>query len=242
MKHLDERHAGYMARLVLEAGLEVSPEAQMSILDHLDWVLEQNAFLNLTSIVEPFSAVRLHSVDSLMVLPEVLAAPAGYLLDLGTGAGFPGLPLALASNRSAVLLDSVAKKCASIAGFLAREGLEQRIAVEVGRAEQLASSRRGDFSVVATRAVAGLPALLELAAPLLVEGGLLVALKGKIGEDEVAAGDAAALVVGMQRGAVRAYLLPDGGESRAAVTYRRTSEPRVSLPRRVGMAQKKPLG
>ena len=241
MKHLDDRHARYLSQLVELAELTVPSGAQRTLLEHLDWVLEQNRFLNLTSITDPFSAVRLHVLDSLMVLPEVVSAPRGRLLDLGTGAGFPGFPLAVVANREAMLLDSVSKKVTSLGEFLASQQLAQVVVAQAGRAEELAVLCPSGFAVVTARAVSALPSLVELATPVLGQGGTLIAMKGQIEEEEIRRGDEAAGLLGMERVGLRQYLLPEGGEARTVVTFRSSGERGVSVPRRVGMAQRKPL-
>ena len=111
--------------LIAEAGLEVTEEAQSLALRHLDWVLEQNLTLNLTSVKDPAEAIRLHTVDSLMVLGEIDDGPEGTLVDLGSGAGFPGIPLAIASRQRALLVDSVGKKARAVEQFLRGSGLER---------------------------------------------------------------------------------------------------------------------
>jgi 16S rRNA (guanine527-N7)-methyltransferase len=242
VKHLTEAEAGQFVTLLAEAGIQLPGQTRERVLRHIDWVLETNQFVNLTAITDPEAAIRLHGVDSLVALSEVSAAPAGILLDLGTGAGFPGMPLALATNRRAVLLDSVTKKSSVLGEFLQAEGLGGRIEARSGRVEELARERPGSFAVVTARAVAPLASLVELAAPLLVEGGKLVALKARIEPEELASADAAASVTGMKRTSKREFTLPRGGEARTVVVYERAGEAKVALPRRTGAAQKRPLG
>jgi len=208
---------------------------------HLQWVLETNKIHNLTAITDEDEAWRLHVLDSLAVLPEMEAAPPGPLLDIGSGAGFPGVPLGIMSGRDTVCLDSVKKKSEALRTFLAGDARMNHIRTEALRAEELALALPAHFAVVVARAVAPLPSLVELASPLLMIEGVCVCLKAKVTEEELAAGTAAAQHCGMVLQQVRNYLLEDGDETRCVVEYRKASESSVPLPRRTGMAQKRPL-
>jgi 16S rRNA (guanine527-N7)-methyltransferase len=223
-------------------GLDVRESDQDRALSFLLAILKANEQINLTRITVVDEAIRLHLVDSLAALPELGLSPDGPVLDLGSGGGFPGVPLAIASARRVVLLDSVTKKGTAVAGVLA--GLrdeEFRVAVESGRAEEFALNHAGEFAAVLARAVAPLPALVELASPLLMTGGTLIALKGCPDPAERASGAAAARVVGMRETNWRQFELPNGGETRVIVMYTRIGEPKIRLPRRIGLAQHSPL-
>ena len=225
-----------------ELGLTVDATQQEWMLQYLFAVLDANTRINLTRITDPESAIRLHLVDSLVALPELSTAPLGRVLDIGSGGGFPGVPLAVASGREFVLLDSVAKKIAAVVSVLdALPSPGATIAVSAERAEDVASSDPRGFAAVVARAVAPLPSLVELAAPVLIEGGVLIALKGRPGPEEYASGRAAAKLVGMTELKRRELTLPSGGEMRTIVVYRKTGRSSVALPRRTGLAQNSPL-
>ena len=138
---------------------------------YLRAILAANERLNLTRIDNFELARMLHLEDSLMVLPELQAAPAGPYADLGSGAGFPGVPLALASGRPVLLVESVKKKCQAVEECLAEAGISDGVEVFAGRAEELAQQRPREFAVITARALSSLPSLLELASPLLCIGG-----------------------------------------------------------------------
>lgn len=221
-------------------GLGLPEGAVLQCIDFLARVLCANESMNLTGISDPRTAVRLHLLDSLAALPEVEACPPGRMLDLGTGGGFPGVPLAVASGRSTVLMDSVAKKTAAVADIL-EESRVQDVSVLWGRAEDVAREHKEKFAVVVVRAVAPLSVVVELAAPLLEQGGRLVALKGRISPEEVTSGDRAAEIVGLKRAGRRTIELPGGGEQRVILAYERVKRSSVTLPRRTGLARRKPL-
>ena len=138
-------------------------------------------------------------------------------------------------------MDSVGKKATAVNDILAPLGLTAAISAIAARAESHAECNRGAYSVVTARAVSSLPSLVELASPLLALGGRLVSLKGRVDDDELSRGRRAAGLCGMAEISVRRTKLPGGDEYRTIVTYERTGEPRLVLPRRDGLAQTKPL-
>jgi 16S rRNA (guanine527-N7)-methyltransferase len=135
----------------------------------------------------------------------------------------------------------VGKKTASVNGVLRSVGVSQQLMAVTSRAEDYARSNSREFAVVTTRAVSALPALVELAAPLLIEGGRLVALKAVPEESELERGRRVASRVGMHEVSVRRLLLPGGTERRCLVSYERSGDSEVRLPRRTGEAQRSPL-
>lgn len=164
-----------------ELGLgDLPPSARDAILGHLRLLLAWTAAVNLTAIRDPDAAVTGHILDSLAAVPLLRRAGVRRFLDLGSGGGYPGLPVALAlPAEAALLVDSVAKKAAFLRVAAAAAGVADRVAVAATRAETLAADRRHRerWPAVMVRAVAPLPELVELAFPLLVPGGLLLAWK-----------------------------------------------------------------
>lgn len=240
MKHSGEE-LQRVTSMLHQIDLELSDLALEQILNHLDAVLVVNRTLNLTRITDRDEALRLHVIDSLSAIPEVSAAVAGRMLDIGSGGGFPGVPLAVATSRAADLLDSVGKKATAVAGILEELGLQDQICALAGRAEDLAAHKPAYYSVVVARAVSALPCLVELASPLLTKGGCLVALQGKLTQDDLARGDAVAALTGMRRVSKRELALPEGEERRVIVVYERAGRSSTKLPRRIGLAQHHPL-
>lgn len=221
---------------------ELSRSEATLLVRHLELVLEANVRLNLTRIVDPDSALRLHIVDSLSVLPELLSSPEGAYADIGSGAGYPGIPLAVLSGRRTTLVESTKKKAEFLVATTGELGISEHVEVFAGRAEGLARERAGGFAVVTARAVSSLASLVELASPLLTSGGSFVALKGMPDEEEIERGDAAGRFTGMRRETVRRLLLPEEQESRSIIVYVKSSDTDVPLPRGDGKAQKRPLG
>jgi len=184
--------------------------------------------------------------DSLALLDVPhLAAPRATWLDLGAGAGVPGVPLAVARrDASLTLLDSAARKCRFLRQAVVMAGLQSRSRVVCERSEEYAAMGRPGreaYSVVLARAVAPLPALVELAAPLLAVGGVLLASKtaAAVTEEGPAALRAAALC-GLTAGPVTS-LMRSPLASAVCVVFEKTAATPPGLPRRPGMAVKRPL-
>lgn len=214
---------------------------QQELLDlHLRLVLEENQRSNLTRIVDWEQGQLLHIEDSLLGLPELLAAPEGRYADLGTGGGFPGIPLAICSGRETLLVDSVAKKTQALDRIIEALKLSDRVNTYTGRSEELALEQPETFAVITARALSALPSLLELAVPLLQIGGQLICYKTAIESEEL---EQAALLeekLGMKLVSSRQEVLSDGETPRSILVFEKVAEPTVKLPRRPGMAQKRP--
>lgn len=219
-------------------GVPCGPEQSAQLIAHLDLVAEANASFNLTTISAE-DAIKMHVLDSAAAAPFLQSAPEGGFADLGSGAGFPGIPLAILSGREVTLVESVKKKAA----FLERVAADLclKATVRPVRAEELAQERPGSFSVVTARALSSLPSLVELASPLLCAGGLLICLKGRPDDIELARGDAAGALCGMRREESIAVKVPGLDAARTVVVYRRLRKSRTRLPRRNGMAQRQPM-
>lgn len=241
MKHSVPETARLIS-LCRDSGMEVTEEAADLLISYLHAVLDANMRVNLTRITAVDEALRLHLLDSLCAIPEVNRAPSGPLCDIGTGAGFPGVPISLATGRDCTLLDSVRKKADVVKGLLDQLGISDGIQVSYERAEQHARTHFGQYSAVTARAVAPLASLVELASPLLSSGGVLIALKGAPTSEEVDSGRAAARLVGLEEVARRDYMLAGGSELRCVITYAKSGKSTLRLPRREGLAQHSPLG
>jgi 16S rRNA (guanine527-N7)-methyltransferase len=179
---------------VLEAGLasldlRLDVPVRAMVDGHVRLLLAWTAAINLTSIRHPAEVARMHVLDSLTAVPLLAALGVGRFLDLGSGGGFPGLPLAAALGAERVLLlDSVAKKVRFLRTVVEATGLDRRVAAESRRAEAVARDPRDReaWPAVTARAVAPLAELVELALPLLSPGGVLVAWKREPLEAELA--------------------------------------------------------
>lgn len=218
-----------------------SPVAQELMGQYLDLILEANKTTNLTRITSRDEALVLHIEDSLVGLEEVSEAPEGLYGDLGSGGGFPGVPLALATGRETVLVDSVKKKMAIVQQAVNQLGLGRQIITCSDRIEDLALDRPGSFSVLTARALSRLVALLELSSPLLVKGGRLVCYKAQLSDEEMQEARAVEDLLGMRLVSQRETMLSDGETGRTIVVFEKVGKAKLKLPRRIGAAQKTPL-
>jgi len=194
-----------------------------------------------TTVREPAQAVHTHLADSLVALelPDVLTATT--IADLGAGAGFPGLPLAVALPAAeVVLVESVARKCTFIRAAADAAGLTN-VEVVVDRAESW-SAGAGTRDLVTARALAPLAVLAEYAAPLLREGGALVAWKGRRDAEEERDAAAAGEQLGLALEEVRPVHPYPGADHRHLHVLRKVAPTPDRFPRRPGMARKRPLG
>lgn len=219
-------------------------EQRELLLRHLDLVVEKNKVVNLTRIVDEQDAIVLHVIDSLLMLPVVEAqgfSDDSRYLDMGTGAGFPGIPIGIMTGARGLLVDSVGKKVAAVQEFINGLSLQDRLDAAAERVEQLALEQPNSFDLVTARAVADTGILVEYASPLLSNGGKLCILKANIDRLEIKRGDKTASLVGMSRVSRETFELPMGKGHREILIYTKTGIPKVKVPRAIGMAKKKPL-
>ncbi len=205
---------------------------------HLELVLEANKKTNITRISSWDEGMVLHVQDSLLGLEELSEAPDGWYADIGTGAGYPGIPLAIETGRKTLLVDSVGKKTAILDSFIAELGLDQ-VSTYTGRIEDLAREHPYEFAAITARALAQLSVLMELAAPLLQLGGKLICYKANLKPSEL---DHALLLqdtVGLKLVSDRSFVLDD--YQRRIVTFEKVKRESIQLPRKTGLAQKRPL-
>ncbi|HEX6987958.1 MAG TPA: 16S rRNA (guanine(527)-N(7))-methyltransferase RsmG [Bacillota bacterium] len=225
-------------------GVELSSGAARPLLAYLDLVYRANHDLNLTRI-EPDQAVELHLLDSVAGLRCLgrLGSDA-FVLDVGTGAGFPGVALAAARPRWRVQLVEAARKKAAFVERAAGAAGIGNAAVVWGRAESLARAEafRDRFDAAVARAVAALPVALELALPFVRPGGWFVAYKGGDVDDEVARAKHALDALGGVVAAIDRYHLPWSRASRSLVAVRKVRATPAAYPRRPGVPNRRPLG
>lgn len=214
-------------------------DKQEKIRSYLELVIEKNKELNLTRIDTEEKGMLLHIEDSLSCLDEFCNMD-GEFLDIGTGGGFPGVPLAIASNRTGVLIDSVQKKARAVQEMIEELGLNNQIQARGIRSEELALEVGERFTTIVARAVSSLPAVMELAAPLLVMDGELIALRGKEDEVDLEAIDTIAEKLGLETISKRHIYISETYE-RTIYVFKKVSQAMIKLPRRNGMAQKRPL-
>lgn len=195
-----------------------------------------------TTVRDPDAAVDVHVADSLSGLEIEGLRSARRIADLGAGAGFPGLPLAIALPDAAIdLAESSRRKCEVIERLAVAAGVDNARALPV-RAEELAAGQgNGAYDAVTARALAPLAVLVEYAAPLLRDGGVLVAWKGARNAEEERAGEAAAEMVGLRMDEVRTVRPFEGTLNLNLYLYSKVRSTPNQFPRRPGVASNRPL-
>lgn len=240
MKHTSEERAAVDAAL-LRLKLDFNEDITDKLITNLKLVIEKNKVLNLTRIDSFEDAVVLHLEDSLSIYPEFMHS-SGEFCDIGTGGGFPGLPLAIASGRKGILLDSVKKKALAVQEFVEELSLTGQVQALGMRSEELCAERFGEFDTVVARAVDKLSVVEEYASPLLASGGHLIAMRGTESLGDEKAAQIASEQLGLQMIEKRAFSLGPDEVARSVYVFEKNGSPSIKLPRRPGMAHKKPLG
>ena len=193
-----------------------------------------------TSVRDPAVAVDRHVADSLSALVLDVVRGARRIADIGSGAGWPGLALAAALPSARVaLVESAVRHCRYLERAVAEAGLGN-VEVVHARAEEWGEGI-GVHDLVTARAVAALPVLCEYAAPLLAEGGSLVAWKGAVPADELSDGAAAAAVLGLAAAPPVRVVPYAGARDHTLHVFRKIAPTPERFPRRAGMAVKRPL-
>ena len=231
-----------LEKLLSGMGIEYKTEF-LEKLEHFYFLLsEKNKFLNLTAITEYDDVMRKHFADSLAVLKYQGFLDGQKVLDLGTGGGFPGIPLKIfLPDVKFVLMDSVRKKLSFIDEVIRELGLKS-VSLIHGRAEDLAQTDgyREQFDFVLSRAVSNLSTLSELSLPFVKLGGKFISYKGESGNEELLrAGNAISLLGGRTEG-LNEYELP-GGDRRSLIFIKKEKRCPDKYPRRAGTPAREPL-
>ena len=222
-------------------GITLTDE-QLSRFDMLsDLLVEQNKTMNLTAITDPDGIAVKHFADSISVLTAADIPQGARILDVGTGAGFPGLPLLIMRpDIDLTMIDSTAKKLKYVENTVNELGL---IATTLHtRAEEAGQSKeyREKFDFVCSRAVAALNVLCEYCLPFVKQGGLFIAMKGAKAQEEIDTAKAAIKTLGGKIIAEKSFSLSDGGE-RTLVVIKKISQIPPKYPRPSAQISKKPL-
>lgn len=218
-------------------GLALSEQQKDTLCAFGKAVVKQNEVMNLTAITEDTAVARLHLLDSLTVL--CCADLKGKtLIDVGCGAGFPGVPLAIACPEAKItLLDSLGKRMKWLEEVLPTLGIHADCVT--ARAEEAVADRREGYDFAVSRAVARLNILLELTAPYVKVGGAVLALKGAAAREELAECKNAIRQLGLKLEEVKEF--PIDGASHAIIVLRKVAPTPKQYPRRYAKIKQSPL-
>lgn len=210
---------------------------------YMQGVLEWNEKVNLTSISDPDEFVKKHYIDSLLCVPSREFQNAERIIDVGTGGGFPGIPLALAApDKQFVLMDSLGKRIKIIKELCQKAGIENVTAIH-SRAEELARNKdhREQYDMCVSRAVANIATLSEYCLPFIRPGGWFLAYKGSDTEEEMKLGKKAIHLLGGKAAREERACLENFGLNHKIIFINKISKTPSKFPRKAGTPSKEPL-
>ena len=218
-------------------GLSLSDDIAQRLCDFGAAVVKQNEVMNLTAITEPDQVAKLHLLDSLSVL-KTADLKGKRLIDVGCGAGFPGVPVKIACPEvKLTLLDSLGKRMTWLEQVLPALGVDAECIT--ARAEEFAEKRRESYDFATSRAVARLNILLELTAPFVKVGGAVLAMKGSAAREELAEAKNAITKLGLKLEAVEDF--PVDGTAHSVIVLRKIKPTPAQYPRRYAKIKQSPL-
>ena len=217
-------------------GLELSDAACDKLCAFGAAMVKQNEVMNLTGITDDKGVANLHLLDSLTVMASADLA-GKTIIDVGCGAGFPGVPLAVASGAKVTLLDSLGKRMKWLESCLPELGIEAECVT--ARAEEAVATRRESYDFATSRAVARLNILLELTAPYVRVGGKVLAMKGTAAKEELAECGNAMKKLGLKLEEVKEF--PIDGTNHAVIVLKKVAPTPKQYPRRFAKIKQSPL-
>jgi 16S rRNA (guanine527-N7)-methyltransferase len=220
-----------------ELGLELTEKTAEKLCQFGEAVVKQNEVMNLTAITEPSQVAKLHLLDSLTVAKTV-DLKGKRVIDVGCGAGFPGVPVQIACPEAKVtLLDSLGKRMAWLEQILPQLGVNAQCVT--ARAEEYAAKHRESYDYATSRAVARLNILLELTAPFVKVGGAVLAMKGAAAREELEEAKNAIAKLGLKLETVADY--PMDGTAHTVLVLRKVKPTPPQYPRRFAKIKQSPL-
>ena len=218
-------------------GLCLSDSTQQQLCDFGQAVIDQNQVMNLTAITDPEQVAKLHLLDSISLL-TLQDLQGKRMIDVGCGAGFPGVPVKIACPEvELTLLDSLGKRMAWLEEILPKLGVDAKCIT--ARAEEAVVRCRETYDVATSRAVARLNILLELTAPYVKVGGVVLAMKGTAAREELAEAQNAIRRLGLKLEKLQEFAYD--GTAHAVIVLRKVAPTPPQYPRRYSKIKQSPL-
>ncbi len=227
----------YLIEAFGAAGIEIDAEKAKKLAELSEFMVEYNKNVNLTAITDFKEIVEKHFIDSILPFVSLKIAENSSFIDVGTGAGFPSLPLLIwRDDLKGTLCDSLQKRCVYLKKACEKLGIKAEIVH--ARAEELGRERREKYDFATARAVSAMPVLTEFCLPFVRKDGLFIALKS-VNEDAKSA-ENAIKTLGGRLEEVRDYALPSGDKRRIMIVKKISQTP-TKYPRSFANISKKPL-
>lgn len=230
---------------VKELGIELTEKQNLQFIQYYELLTEWNSFMNLTAIIEFDDVMKKHFTDSLSlikVLPD-LREKSYRLIDIGTGAGFPGIPLKIAfPHLQVILLDSLNKRINFLNEVIRQLDLNDIHAIH-GRAEDIANRKeyREGFDICISRAVANLSTLSEYCVPFVKKGGYFVSYKSEKISEELENANKAIDILGGSFERQESFYLPSSDIFRCLILIKKVKNTPSGYPRKAGLPSKEPI-
>jgi len=232
-----------LAQAAAEYGVTLAANQLEAMDRYYQLLVEWNEKINLTTITEPQEVAVKHMVDSLSCYQSEIFTPGVSVIDVGTGAGFPGLPLKILQNDiELTLMDSLNKRLNFLREVIAALALEKVTTIHA-RAEEGGKNKqyREQYQISVSRAVARLNVLCELCLPFVKVGGYFIALKGAQYEEEAKEGAKAIKLLGGRIEEIKPVKLPGLTDKRAVIYIKKIANTPPGYPRKAGTPEKKPI-
>lgn len=229
-------------KLFSDYNINITDEQFEKFLIYSDYLVEYNKVCNLTAILDPQGITVKHFLDSLLPFNDLEICENASIIDVGSGAGFPSVPLKIMKPHLCItMLDSLNKRVNFLNSLCEKLSFDNAVSVH-GRAEEIGRTAefREKFDISTARAVASLPELCEYCLPFVKVGGIFVALKGSAGEEELTISKKAVETLGGKVSTCKSYTLPSG-DKRTLIVIKKISQTPPKYPRNKGQMTKKPL-
>lgn len=226
-----------------QLGILLNDKQEKQFLQYYELLKEWNKVMNLTAITEYEDVMEKHFVDSVSLAKEIDFSGCVTLIDVGTGAGFPGLPIKIIyPHIKVVLLDSLNKRIKFLNTVVENMELSEVMAIH-GRAEDVAKDKkyREQFDICVSRAVANLSSLSEYCLPFVKKGGVFVSYKSGSVEEEAEQADHAVRILGGKINRIAKFMLPNSVIERSFIIIDKKKETPGKYPRKAGVPVKEPL-
>lgn len=219
--------------------IDISEKQVNQFYDYMNLLIEWNKVMNLTAIIEPNDIILKHFIDCMTIYKYILEG--NKVADIGTGAGFPGIPLAIMNIDSEyILVDSLNKRIRFLEEVKNKLKL-QNVVLLHNRAEEFGNKNREKYDITACRAVASLPVLLEYMLPVLKVGGKCICMKGSNIEEELENSKKALKILGGEIEVIEKLDLPDSDMQRNIIIIKKTKKTEMKYPRKAGIPTKEPI-